>query len=1113
MGTYAGTNGADRYTGGAGDDTIDGRAGNDILAGGGGNDLIIGGAGADVLTGGIGADTFRGTAAALNGDTITDFEAADTIIITDANLATFSFSLSGNKLTYTGGSITFSQSLAGAFTASAAASGGVQLHLVSEPPLPTIEGASGNDRLVGTEAGEQIKGLAGDDVLIGNAGADNLNGGDGDDVLYSGAESPPYSAPGESPFVLPLLDTGTEVDTLIGGAGSDAICAGFGDNVDGGDNGYLGRGDFLVISFLGASTGVTVDFRQQTQVIGGAMITGIENVSWVQGSNYSDSINAGSWTDDGWWEDTQVYGMGGNDTLVAGTYTVLLDGGDGDDILDARASETLISVYGGKGADTIYAESLYVTSFGGDGNDTIYSNGYTSGGSGNDVIILKFNPVSVYASGDDGDDHITGADSTVNLMFGGTGSDVIVGGNGADDLAGEGGVDTLTGGQGADSFWDTAAGFDGDTITDLEAVDKIVIYDADLAGFTYTFSGSTLTFTGGSLTIGNAGPGSFSASAAVGGGVELRFQPRDPTIYGSEFGDNLFGTPNGDRIDGLAGSDNLTGLGGGDTLNGGDGNDLLISGGTSPTSPASSQGGGSQMLGVVQQSLPSSLSADTSSGAGAENGFPLPTPLPPFPFDYPPPDTGIEVDTLNGGAGADVIFAGYGDHVDGGANDPSGLGDFLCISFLGASSGVAVDFRLQTQVIGGGTITGIENITWVQGSNYGDTINVTSWSQDNYWDGTEVFGMGGNDTLIGGYYTTTLDGGDGNDFLDARNSFTFVEIEGGAGDDTIYASLKDICDAFGGDGNDTIYSYGFASGGAGNDTIIMSYNPFGDPVYGDDGEDYIVAADSADNWMFGGTGSDVITGGTGNETLVGGLGIDTLTGGAGADTFRDTATGLNGDVITDLEAIDKIVITDANLATFTYSFSGSTLTYSGGSLTLGVPVSGTFVASAASGGGVQLQLASNPGIIGTPNNDTLNGKAGNDRIEGLAGNDKINGNAGADVLVGGLGADVLIGGAGSDSFVYSASAESTKTSMDQIKGFEKIDVIDLSLIDAISATAGNDAFSYIGTQAFHHIAGELRVYRSQLDFFVEGDTNGDGIADLSILLTSTAGLGVDQFLL
>jgi len=85
--------------------------------------------------------------------------------------------------------------------------------------------------------------------------------------------------------------------------------------------------------------------------------------------------------------------------------------------------------------------------------------------------------------------------------------------------------------------------------------------------------------------------------------------------------------------------------------------------------------------------------------------------------------------------------------------------------------------------------------------------------------------------------------------------------------------------------------------------------------------------------------------------------------------------------------------------------------------------------------------------------------------------------------------------------------------MDQIKGFEKIDVIDLSLIDAISATDANDAFSYIGTQAFHHIAGELRVYRSQLDFFVEGDTNGDGIADLSILLTSTAGLGVDQFLL
>ena len=42
--------------------------------------------------------------------------------------------------------------------------------------------------------------------------------------------------------------------------------------------------------------------------------------------------------------------------------------------------------------------------------------------------------------------------------------------------------------------------------------------------------------------------------------------------------------------------------------------------------------------------------------------------------------------------------------------------------------------------------------------------------------------------------------------------------------------------------------------------------------------------------------------------------LDTLTGGANADTFADTAAGLNGDTITDLQAGDSIVITDASLA-------------------------------------------------------------------------------------------------------------------------------------------------------------------------------------------------------
>lgn len=110
----------------------------------------------------------------------------------------------------------------------------------------------------------------------------------------------------------------------------------------------------------------------------------------------------------------------------------------------------------------------------------------------------------------------------------------------------------------------------------------------------------------------------------------------------------------------------------------------------------------------------------------------------------------------------------------------------------------------------------------------------------------------------------------------------------------------------------------------------------------------------------GGGGNDRIIGNSVANILTGGDGSDTITGGAGIDTFRDSKSGLSGDTITDFGAGDKIVFTDAVLNGFTFNLSGSTLTYSGGSLTLSAPVSGTIVASAAQGGGVQLTIQVTP---------------------------------------------------------------------------------------------------------------------------------------------------------
>jgi hypothetical protein len=114
----------------------------------------------------------------------------------------------------------------------------------------------------------------------------------------------------------------------------------------------------------------------------------------------------------------------------------------------------------------------------------------------------------------------------------------------------------------------------------------------------------------------------------------------------------------------------------------------------------------------------------------------------------------------------------------------------------------------------------------------------------------------------------------------------------------------------------------------------------------------------------GGSGADTIIGNSANNVLTGGLGSDVLTGGGGNDTFLDTISGHNGDKITDFSSADKLVFSDASLSNFSFSLSGTTLTYTGGSLTFGSAPGGTFTASAASGGGIQLTLATtSPAII------------------------------------------------------------------------------------------------------------------------------------------------------
>ena len=155
---------------------------------------------------------------------------------------------------------------------------------------------------------------------------------------------------------------------------------------------------------------------------------------------------------------------------------------------------------------------------------------------------------------------------------------------------------------------------------------------------------------------------------------------------------------------------------------------------------------------------------------------------------------------------------------------------------------------------------------------------------------------------------------------------------------------------------------------SGNDVVDNSNRIVGDVQLGTGNDSYNGTSGTLQGNVFGGAGNDILVGGVGAETffgddgndvLTGGGGNDSLTGGAGINSFRDSAAGHGGDTITDLATKDHLIFTDASLANFTFSLSGTTLNYSGGSLTLANAPTGHFVASAVTGGGVDLHLVAN----------------------------------------------------------------------------------------------------------------------------------------------------------
>lgn len=141
-------------------------------------------------------------------------------------------------------------------------------------------------------------------------------------------------------------------------------------------------------------------------------------------------------------------------------------------------------------------------------------------------------------------------------------------------------------------------------------------------------------------------------------------------------------------------------------------------------------------------------------------------------------------------------------------------------------------------------------------------------------------------------------------------------------------------------------------------------------------------------------------------------------------------------------------------------------------------------------------------LYGGGGDDRLYGTSGNDRLLGAAGDDRLVGGDGNDTLIGGVGRDILTGEQGADVFVFLSLEESpVGAGCDVITDFERgVDIIDVTAIDAIAATKEIDSFTFIGSSKFTQTAGQLR----RTDTVVEGDVNGDGVADFQIALQADA---------
>jgi hypothetical protein len=132
-----------------------------------------------------------------------------------------------------------------------------------------------------------------------------------------------------------------------------------------------------------------------------------------------------------------------------------------------------------------------------------------------------------------------------------------------------------------------------------------------------------------------------------------------------------------------------------------------------------------------------------------------------------------------------------------------------------------------------------------------------------------------------------------------------------------------------------------------------------------------------------------------------------------------------------------------------------------------------------------------------------------DLILGANGANHLSGGAGKDMLIGLKGKDMLKGGAGGDLFVFTDAADSHGQSTDHVSDFgnghDRLD---------FESLLTNGAFTLLDQGAdFDSVGAEIRWSHAGSNTIVQADINGDGAADIKILLNGKLDLTSSDFIL